>query len=225
MVLGRLILVIAEEVFYYRNASAQFVISRDELQYFRKVERMRCSALVALSCKGFVLMTKLFNENFIATDPELKNILSNSKLNTVRQWLERQWEIYEPFADKNFRIEIATNFHQRFWEMYLTCSLLEFQYEIKAQKTEKGPDICIHQNGCRIWIEAIAPGSGNGDNAVPPIALNARTWTFYREPENQIILRYRSALQEKLCKYISYREGKINMLQYTLINFDFTLAS
>jgi type I restriction enzyme S subunit len=152
-------------------------------------------------------MTKLFDKNFIATDPELKNILSNPKLNTVPQWLERLWEIYEPFADKNFRIEIAKKLHQRFWEMYLTCSLLELQYEIEAQTTEKGPDICIHQNGRRIWIEAIAPEPGNGDDAVPPIELNARTWTFYTEPENQIILRYRSALRDKLCKYTSYVGG------------------
>lgn len=94
--------------------------------------------------------------------------------------------------------------------MYLTCSLLELQYEIEVQKTEKGPDICIRHNGCRIWIEAMAPGPGVGDNAIPSIGLNARTWTFYREPENQIILRYRSALQEKLCKYTLYvRDGII----------------
>jgi hypothetical protein len=31
---------------------------------------------------------------------------------------------YEPFADKDFGIKIRENFHSRFWEMYLTCTLI-----------------------------------------------------------------------------------------------------
>jgi hypothetical protein len=55
----------------------------------------------------------------------------------------------------------------------------------------------------KIWIEAIAPGNGSGDDEVPEII----TGITQQIPEDQIILRLTSAISEKHKKYKKYLEN------------------
>jgi hypothetical protein len=42
-----------------------------------------------------------------------------------KEFAERLWTQYHPYADAHFLTEIRRDFHARFWEMYLTCTLLQ----------------------------------------------------------------------------------------------------
>jgi len=111
----------------------------------------------------------------------------------IRLFMEDLWRKYKPYADKNFRQQIQIDLDSRFWEMYLACTLLD--NSIPILNTGKGPDFLIKQNAGRIWIEAIAPTSGADVNVdrVPEMKLGVAS----RVPDEQIILRYSSAIKEK----------------------------
>jgi hypothetical protein len=78
-----------------------------------------------------------------------------------RKFAERLWTQYWPYADATFLTEIRRDFHARFWEMYLTCALLQQSqqhgYAISCPKRKKRgvPDILVEYGDLRIWIEAV----------------------------------------------------------------------
>jgi hypothetical protein len=51
-------------------------------------------------------------------------------LRWAREQCEALWEIYEPYADAEFLIEVRRNFDARFWEMYLTTFLIKEGYKV-----------------------------------------------------------------------------------------------
>jgi type I restriction enzyme S subunit len=74
------------------------------------------------------------------------------------------------------------------------------------QKTRnRGPDICLRHNNSYIWIEAVAPGPGRGLDAVPPYEFGIPA----KVPEEQILLRYTSAIKEKYEVYQKYIENNV----------------
>lgn len=117
---------------------------------------------------------------------------TDARTNQIREWCEVLWARHEPYADAHFLTEIRRDFHARFWEMYLTVTLLELGHRIACPKP--GPDVGIEVDGRRIWFEAVAPKPGDGGDRVPPIVLNQ----FTAVPNEQLVLRYLNAINNKL---------------------------
>ena len=83
--------------------------------------------------------------------------------------------------------------------------ILDYGFNFHKKTQKKGPDLHLLWNNSSIWIEATAPESGTGDNAVPEYKYNEVS----EQPSEQIILRFASAIQEKFEKYKSYRSNAI----------------
>ncbi len=122
----------------------------------------------------------------------------------LRKYLESLWQEYAPYADPDFRQNMALDIDSRVWEMYLTCALLKNRLPIKPKHSADGPDILIEQGKNRIWIEAITPSSGEEGNPdkVPELSLGVAQ----RVPDEEITLRYRSAIEDKHNKCRRYLE-------------------
>jgi type I restriction enzyme S subunit len=107
------------------------------------------------------------------------------------------WKKYSKYADKHFHKEIRRDFNARFWEMDLTCTLLEKKFEIYCPKP--GPDIKIQNN---IWVEAVCPtpGSFSNSNRVPEIQYG-----IAQEVESDLIKsRFISSIKSKHDAYLKY---------------------
>jgi hypothetical protein len=150
------------------------------------------------------LLQPLFENQINAIDQTYLRIRDNLDLASTKAFLERLWRRFAPFADKNFRSAIAQSFHSRFWEMYLGHALLISGKQLKPV-SDAGPDLCVLGLPELLWIEAIAPSAGKGPDAVPEEPLGV-TYTL---PSDEIILRLRSAIEEKFQKYKIYRDGRL----------------
>jgi len=151
---------------------------------------------------------ELFIEGIVAKDP-IYNIIRDEKNDSyiveVRSFAQELWQTYSPYADTDFRQQIQVDFHARFWEMYLTCTFLKASLSVisRDKGRDRGPDILIENQACRIWVEAIAPTSGADEN--PDRVPDFRHGVATRIPDEQIVLRYRSAISEKFdYKYHNY---------------------
>src|SRR5437879_6188720 len=90
-----------------------------------------------------------------ATDPifiHLRNPVHKEE-SIAKDFVERLWVVYEQYADPHFLTEIRRDFSARFWEMYLTCALLEKAagHGCSVSCPKPGPDILLELNGDRIW--------------------------------------------------------------------------
>lgn len=129
-------------------------------------------------------------------------------LRSARFRMEYLWRFFEPYADKDFKSELRTEFDARYWEMYLTVSLILAGYEVTCPKPA-GPDVGIRYKGKRIWFEATSPNRGTpgrsdyvedtGDGSVP---------------EDKIILRYLNSISTK------YKEQYANWLKKGVVSAD-----
>lgn len=155
-------------------------------------------------------MSSLFTTIEDDNSEQYKNLASSDHptAHKTRDFLDTLWDTYKDFSDTNFEQEFKIDFNSRYWEMYLTCLLLEHGKPVKCLKP--GPDILIEQDS-KIWIEAIAPTAGdeNLPDSVPPIQYGG---VAQDHPSEQIILRYRSAIREKFeNKYKKYLDnGTLN---------------
>ena len=110
----------------------------------------------------------------------------------ARAFTELLWPQFRPFADSNFLQEAKDNFTERFWEMYLGCTLLDCGYEIGTPGDE-GPDLYADISNKRVWFEATAPSAGTGDDQVP----NSIPGKVVPVPEDKILLRLTGAIEAK----------------------------
>src|SRR5208282_1945429 len=106
---------------------------------------------------------------FIETDEcdaGYKNVrdLSKPKYIMFKNYVESLWTIYAPYADKHFLSDATLHFQQRFWEMYLGCTFLAHNFVIN-RGGDKGPEFFLSRMSQNIWVEAIAPGPGDGPDA------------------------------------------------------------
>jgi hypothetical protein len=145
----------------------------------------------------------------LATDPAYVNLRTGETewLVAARARVESMWAQFYTFADPNFLTEIRRDFQARFWEMYLTCTLLEHAksrgYQVSCPKP--GPDILLEFQASRIWIEALT--ATNGTPGLPDTLGPKGDST---NPEERIVLRYTNAIQEKYRKYLRYlRDGRV----------------
>lgn len=67
---------------------------------------------------------------------------------------ESLWEEHEPYADPDFSTKIAEDFQARYWEMFLTASLLRAGCTVIKKVDPEGPDIHIkYGNKCCFPME------------------------------------------------------------------------
>lgn len=118
---------------------------------------------------------------------EYRILKDNPRYQEDKLFVESLWEKFKPYADTKFREEFARRPHQRFWEMYLANALLTQNHCLIEKEREKSPDICIQNQEKRVWVEATAPGAGEGG----------------------LLLRFTSAIKEKHDKYLSYSNEAI----------------
>lgn len=162
-------------------------------------------------------MDSLF-KNGLGSDPMYRKCRDDFSLRhkEAKKFIDSLWETYQPCADKDFKMKIGEDFIARFWEMYLTCVLLEHGLGVKPRKehpNKGGPDVLVEMNGRRIWLEATAPTKGKrGCNDTVP---ENQVWdgqgipVVNSVPHEKIILRYRGSIQEKFKKQGSqYLEGR-----------------
>jgi hypothetical protein len=154
------------------------------------------------------VVEKLFIDNINPGDGLYRVIRDENRPSTVelKSYTENLWVTYHPYADKDFPEQLAQDFHARFWEMYLTCTLVYNSVNVVPKRTRaEGPDIKIDHASTTIWVEAVAPTSG--DLSRPDSVFDPRMGVAQQVPDDQIILRYRSAIHDKYFgKYFGYLE-------------------
>ncbi|MCS3725776.1 hypothetical protein [Bradyrhizobium betae] len=130
-----------------------------------------------------------------ASDPGYVNVrdASDGPLKSARWLCEYLWIIYQNHADEQFRTEFRSNFDQRFWEMYLTMTLIFSGYEVTCPNP--GPDIGVIHRGRRIWFEATTPHKGAPTN--PDRVPTPAGGMLEDVPEDKLVLRHLSAVSAK----------------------------
>ncbi|MDC0294653.1 hypothetical protein OAK98_04580 [Mariniblastus sp.] len=129
--------------------------------------------------------------------------LKESAHESHREFLEGLWQEFEPLADSGFIDLIARNFQQRFWEMYVACTLKK--QGLSLESADEGPDLKVTNLELTTWVEAIAPNSGSGDDAVSSGVIDGVAGV----DEEGIILRLTGAIAEKHNKYLGYLKNGI----------------
>jgi hypothetical protein len=132
----------------------------------------------------------------------LKGLPDDSEFFPLRERIVELFRFLDGLEDPHFEQQLDRDAHARLWEMMLAKILKSEGYELKS--TDHGPDFVIEKDGKRVFIEAICPGPGDegNPNSVPPIVYGAPI--FQDVPVAQIVLRIRSALEEKKRKYAQY---------------------
>jgi hypothetical protein len=142
------------------------------------------------------------------SDPAYRNIrdAKQGPLRLARSHCEYLWIFFQHHADPEFRTELKSNFDQRYWEMYLTTSLILAGYEVTCPKP--GPDVGITYRGQRIWFEATSPtrGADGAPDQIPEMKVTAsgEDPVVYDVPNEKIVLRYLNSISGK------YREQYAN---------------
>jgi hypothetical protein len=147
-----------------------------------------------------------------ASDPIYLALRDGEGNEEDRSLLDQMWGEFQPFCpDSHFLTDARAHCIQRAWEMYLACVLLRSGFGL-AKPPAKAPDIRV-ETPLSLWIEAQAPGPGDGADAVPPRGRRGRTQdlpsggrAFHgpRPSEDSLILRCTSALKGKTEAWRSY---------------------
>ena len=127
---------------------------------------------------------------------------SDSHSEERREFVLSLWQRYEPYAPKGFLKKLQIEFHQRWWEMYLTIGFLNLGFDLSSSKCDHGPDLAIDIQGQRMFIEATAPTVGIKSDRVPE-PVNNGCASF---PQRECLFRLAQALTDKCEKINKYRE-------------------
>ena len=161
----------------------------------------QAAQLAAVSPTKNLEMSHLFDPNLEAPDNKYSLARDEPRFVSEKQYAETLWERFSPYADPDFKSEIARQFRPRFWEMYLGCALLEMGIKLVEQGSSKGPDFHFRLNDKSFWIEATSPGAGDGPDKVPGYSDQAMD-----VPEEKIILRLTSSICKKVQAYQRYKK-------------------
>jgi hypothetical protein len=126
---------------------------------------------------------------------------------SVRDFIEGVWPYCKPYLDLDTRTDARANFHQRWWEIYLTHSLLCTGVQLvkreSRQSKKYGPDLLAQIDERNVWIEAVAPTAGTAADAVRSGGPSRAPKPF---PEKEIMLRFQQSFSEKARVYAKYAE-------------------
>lgn len=151
-----------------------------------------------------------------ASDPVYRNIrdAKDGRLRIARSHCEYLWIFFQHHADREFRNELRSNFDQRYWEMYLTTSLILAGYAVTCPKP--GTDVGIIHKGQRIWFEATCPtrGADGAPDQVPEMKMAApgEQPIVNDVPNEKIVLRYLNSIAVK------YNEQYANWLAKGIVS-------
>lgn len=147
-------------------------------------------------------------ERYAGADPRNGAIIAH---------LEELWQLFKPFADPHFVREISngneSTFQQRYWEMLLGAHLLRGGLQL-IPTGGAGPDFRIQLNdGRTLWIEAVSPTPGEGQNRIPDLPLidpnSDEPPAGVQLPDTEILLRYTAAVENKRRKREQDMEAQI----------------
>lgn len=148
-----------------------------------------------------------------ATDRDFVRLQSaKDRYSLARSYLEDLYVRVAPYLDSDFPQKIRNHFHASYWEMHLAAALLDAGIKLIERKDRKGkdagPDLLGIIGDKRHWFEAVAVMPGTGPDRVEypedpqPTSRNVQ--------DEQIMLRLRSGIAEKLAKFEGYlRTGLI----------------
>lgn len=167
----------------------------------------------------------LFDDEFpedIKTDEELMILkekyseeydpyyIATACIKDRKNLIDKLWEKYEPYVDYSFENQYKSpkNFHQRTWEMYVGCMLVENNV-IPNKNTGRGPDFYVENS---FYIECVA--CNNADSTESLSYVISPDFTEKRiqcldVQEDEIILRIRHSINKKIKKYGKYKKEKI----------------
>jgi hypothetical protein len=139
-------------------------------------------------------------------DRGYRNVRDNPYRPEWRTFVDELWSRYLDLGleDPHFREDARNHFLERFWEMYLAVTLCERGFKLKRVRDE-GPEFYFEYNTRKVWVEAVAPGPGEGKDRVPEISYGE----VYKVPTEKILLRFTNALAEKRNKYCKARKKGI----------------
>lgn len=121
----------------------------------------------------------------------------------ARAFIEELWLRYCGHEDRHFLSDAQTHFLERFWEMYLAVTFMERDLS-PSRAGGVGPESSCASMGQKIWLEAIAPGPGDGDDRVE----RPQPGVVTSMPTEQILLRFTNALASKRNRYLAaYEKG------------------
>lgn len=124
----------------------------------------------------------------------------DERFKETREHCEDLWRDYAQYADKHFLSEFPRRFHQRWFEMYLTVSLLRTGIGVCCPKP--GPDIQVNLNGRNVYVEAVCAtiGKPNRPDSVPDLPAGRAAAV----PMDKYTLRVLSSLWDKAKKIEKY---------------------
>ncbi len=162
-------------------------------------------------------MEKLFNKVQRGACDAFKNLKKNENKNMITKelisFIEKLWQDYNPYADRDFPEQFQRDLDSRFWEMYLTCTLLYKSLPVtpRSNRPNKGPDILIENNDNRIWVEATARGCGEFINPDRVEDFEMGRVINILDEDEKIILRFTGAIKDKFEQYKDYlAEGVVS---------------
>jgi hypothetical protein len=162
------------------------------------------------------MVNKLFIESLVPADESYRVVRDESRGLKYKKYCEELWVNYSRYADNDFPQQLAQDFDARFWEMYLTCTLIRNSYNVVPKKKNKGPDIQIRFNSIVVWIEAVTPTCG--DLTKPDSVPQPKSSIAQRVPDEQMTLRYCSAIRDKYVNYLKYDMVKMDECYIIAIN-------
>jgi len=125
----------------------------------------------------------------------------------AKRFIEHMWSLCGDFLDSDLRDRATRNFSGAFWELYLAFALYANGVHLVPRShrhpAKSGPDLLIREP--RIWIEAVAPGPGQGADRVPDLMDKPGV---HAVPDEQLQLRLRSAIEEKHERLPAYERKK-----------------
>ena len=132
----------------------------------------------------------------------------NSRCVQTKRHCEDLWTDYQEYADRHFIREFSRDsckFHERWFEMYFSVSLLRRGMQIES--TNVGPDIALDMDGRRIWIEAVCANAGKAGR--PDSVPSRPAGQVFDVPVREYVLRIRNSLEYKAKKFKKYKKEGI----------------
>lgn len=120
----------------------------------------------------------LFSDSSEPSCPEYQDVLNpvNEQCRVAKAHCEDLWRDFSGYATKRFLKEFRLHFHQRWFEMYLTVTLIRAGLTVEYRSREHGPDVLLTSAERRVWIEAVCVTEGQvgKPDSVPPFEVGGR---------------------------------------------------